>query len=411
VSGNLTRRRLLTRAAALAAAAEAGGVIAAHSARADQAATGDVTHYDFEGPHQQGVTTPNQRAAAFVSFEVTAGNRAELIELLRSITDQARFLATGGVPPEVGISAAPDDNGVVGPVVEPNGLTATVSVGASLFDDRFGLGPRRPTKLTTMSARPFPNDALQTSLCDGDLLLQLCARDTDTVAHALRQITKATRGGMQIRWRQDGFHSPPRPSGTPRNLMGFKDGTANPNAESAAQMDRLVWARGAQDGEPAWTVGGTYHVVRLIRMLVEFWDRVDLREQEQMIGRRKDSGAPGTGGGEFTAPDYPNDPNGEAILFSAHIRKANPRTPDTADSRILRRSYNYDNGIDLNGQLDQGLVFVTFNQDLERQFMAVQNRLVDEPLVDYVSPFGGGYFFALPGVTDSGDWLGRGLLA
>lgn len=407
-----TRRGFLTGAAAVAAggvgltalqdaSASVAGPLAGNTAEGSQ---------PFEGAHQQGIVSPPQAAAAMVALDVTATSRNDLADLFRTITDQARFLTRGGDPINLGLEAPPYDDGILGPVVPADGLSVTLSVGASLFDDRFGLAAARPAKLTTMSAQPFPNDALQTSVCDGDLMLQLCADHTDTVLHALRQITKVTRGAMQIRWRQDGFRSLPRPSGTPRNLLGFKDGIANPDTSSAAEMDSLIWTRGGGNREPTWTTGGTYHVVRVIRMLIEFWDRVNLREQEQMIGRRKDTGAPATGGGEHTAPDYLKDPTGEAILFSAHIRVANPRTPKTSDSRILRRSFNYDNGIDSNGQLDQGLIFTAFNQDLERQFKAVQTRLIDEPLVDYISPYGGGYYFALPGVTDSSDWLGRALL-
>jgi deferrochelatase/peroxidase EfeB len=405
--GHSTRRRFLTGAALAAAGA---GAVTLGSDSTVRAAETPAGRFEFEGAHQQGITTPVQSAAAFVALDVTATNRAELVELFRTITQQARFLTKGGDPPNLGISAPPADNGVLGPTVPADGLTVTLGVGASLFDHRFGLQSRKPATLTTMSDAPFPNDFLQSAVCDGDLLLQLCANHSDTVIHALRQITKVTRGGMQIRWRQDAFHSPPRPTGTPRNLMGFKDGIANPNTHSPQLMRKLIWAEGGVNGEPQWTTGGTYHVVRLIRMLIEFWDRIDLREQEQIIGRRKATGAPGTGGTEFTPPDYLKDPEGEAILFTAHIRKANPRTAKTNDSRILRRGYNYDNGIDLNGELDQGLAFAAFNQDLERQFKTVQRRLINEPLVDYIEPFGGGYFFALPGVTSSADWLGRTLL-
>ena len=408
----------------------AGGVVAGaaggyayQSARADTAAAADpaaaanlaalqgrLPAVSFHGKHQAGILPQPKAATAVISFNTTAESRAELTELFQTVTDRARFLTAGGTPPPVGIGGPSADSGTLGPTVVPDGLTVTFGVGSTLFDDRYGLAPRMPAHLTPMKS--FPNDDLDPAQCGGDLILQLTAGHEDVVLHALRDIAKNTRGGMQANWRIDGFSSPARPAGTvPRNQLGFMDGIANPSVTSSSQMNDLVWVQPGAAGEPAWTAGGSYLVVRLIRMYVEFWDRVDVYEQQLMFGRYRASGYPLDADGIYATPNYAADPMGEVIPLTAHMRLANPRTPQTADSRILRRGWNYDRGLDQVGDLDVGLIFICFQQDIKRQFETVQTRLIGEPLTDYVSPFGGGYFLALPGVVDSNDYFGRALLA
>jgi deferrochelatase/peroxidase EfeB len=423
----LDRRRFLTRSGAAIAAGALGsaGIAQVDAAEARPRTGQDPLQADgrlqtavardpaarlpavpFHGLWQAGIVNPPPPAACFVSFNVTAANRGELIDLLKTLTGRARFLTRGGVPANPGPVYPPTDSGTLGPDIPADGLTVTVGFGSTLFDGRFGIAGRKPKHLTEMTS--FPNDNLKPDLCGGDLLLQICAGSPDTAIHALRDIAKHTRGGMQILWRMDGFVSPSRPAGVPRNHQGFMDGIANPNVTDRRVADRLLWVVPGI-GEPDWAAGGTYHVCRIIRMFIEFWDRVSLNEQQTMIGRYRASGHV-LGSGSLTGPpDYAADPTGRVVPLTAHIRLANPRTKKTEDSRIFRRGYNYDNGVDLAGDLDMGLIFNCFQQNVARQFIANQTRLIGEPLVDYISPIGGGYFFAVPGVRDNSDWYARRL--
>ncbi len=417
VARPVNRRRFLQSAGAgllgAGAAVTIDRVVSAGATTPEQApspvqASGDGTlsAVPFHGEHQAGILTPRPPAAVFVAFDTFVDNKAELRDLFQEVTTQARRLTAGGAPTDLGADAPPSDSGILGPTVPADALTITVSVGASLFDDRYGLSAQKPKRLSTME--PFPNDNLNQAECHGDLMMQICAGSTDTTLHALRILAKTTRGAMVARYRIDGFVSPPRPSGAPRNLLGFNDGIAHPEVSAPAVANALLWA---SSDEPSWAQGGSYQAVRIIRMFTEFWDRVSVEEQENMIGRRRSNGAPLTGNAQDDIPDYASDKLGQVIPLSAHIRVANPRTPKTEENLLLRRGYNYDRGLDVNGNLDMGLIFACYQQDLVRQFQTVQKRLIDEPMVDYISPTGGGYYFVLPGVRDTNDYYASKLLA
>jgi deferrochelatase/peroxidase EfeB len=427
----LGRRAFLTRSAAVLGAAGLGAVAATqdtdasgHTAPAPTLAQGDAAaaaqSYQatqaelasivlFDGAHQAGILTGKPEHATLAALDSFAPDRTTLAVALRALSQRARELTVGGAVPVMEIDAPPADSGILGPVNASDNLTVTIAFGASLFDDRYGLAAQRPRELTRMPV--FATDELDPAQSHGDVLVQICANQRDTVVHTLRELLRTVRGSLQLRWTIDGFQGAPRgptPQSNSRNLFAFRDGTANPSTSDGELMNQLIWAG---PSEPGWAAGGTYMIVRIIRMHVEFWDRVGLQEQQNMIGRERSTGAPLGGAQEFEDPRFDLDPNGQRIPLTAHIRLANPRTTATADQRFLRRGYNYARGYDAAGQLDQGLAFIAFNQSPQRQFVTVQTRLLAEPMIDYITPVGGGYFFAPPGAQGEVDWVGSGLFA
>lgn len=366
------------------------------------------------GAHQAGITTPRPAHGMIASFDVIAETPDELQDTLQRLTARIAFLTAGGPVPQLDPLLPPADSGILGPVVYPDALTMTVSLGAQLFDRLPWLAPLRPARLVRMPS--FPNDALDAALCHGDLSLQICANTQDTTIHALRDVLKNMPDRLVLSWKQEGSVPviAPTPQGiseSARNFLGFRDGSANPDSGDAGLMDRIVWTRAGD--EPAWAAGGSYQVVRVIRNFVERWDRTPFAEQEAIFGRHRISGAAldRPDGTEFDVPDYAADPDGARTPLDSHIRLANPRGPGDEASLILRRPFNYSAGVTRAGQLDQGLLFICYQADLDKGFVAVQNRLNGEPLEEYIKPMGGGYFYTLPGMADADDYLGRGLIA
>jgi deferrochelatase/peroxidase EfeB len=420
-AGGLGRRSFLQGAAATGLAATVAANRSPHAGGKQERAPAvegepqSAPAVPFYGEHQAGIINPppDQRQAVgnFAAFDVTATNRGELSDLFRALATQAAFLTAGGPAPSAPPGSPQPDDGILGPQVPADALTVTVAVGASLFDGRYGLTARKPAQLVTMT--PFRHDNLNPALSDGDLLIQLCAGSRDTAVHALLDIIFHTRGAMRPRWSINGLHSPPRPVGVSRDFFGFKDGIANPDPTSTAQMNQWVWVQPHAE-EPAWAAGGTYQVVRIVRFDVEQWQGVPLAQQERIFGRRKVSGAPmyalDPNASDLLDPVYTNDPQGLITPLHCHIRLANPQTPETAaTSTILRRSYEYQHSPDTGGAPDVGHAFCCFQRHLNT-YIAMQTRLEDELLVPYITPEGGGYFFALPGVRNDRDYYARGLL-
>lgn len=358
----------------------------------------------FHGAHQAGITTPPQARILFQAFDATAGSRGELERLLEAWSHAARSMCEGDpLPGPSAANRAPSDTGeALG--LAASRLTITVGFGPPLFDSRYGLARTRPAALVDLP--PFPTDRLDPTRCGGDLAVQACADDPQVAFHAVRNLARIARymNAARPRWSQAGFAKTPGSapaSETGRNLLGFKDGTNNLRGDDAAKMNTNVWV---SDEGPAWMRGGTYLVVRRVRTHVEKWDSSDLDEQEDVFGRRKVSGAPFGGTEEFDPVAPADEPR------NAHIMLANPRRAGSERERILRRGYNYTDGLLPDGRLDAGLFFAGFQRDPRHQFIPIQQRLAaHDRLNEYIVHTGSAIFAVPPGVQPGG-YLGQTLL-
>jgi deferrochelatase/peroxidase EfeB len=264
----IDRRRVLAGGLGVAAWALIDGAIAPRTASAMATEDGNVARapvsdrtqerQPFYGVHQAGVVTPRPETGMVAAFDVLASTPADIVRLFRTLTARIAFLMNGGTPPALDPKFPPADSGILGPVIIPDNLTVTVSLGASMFDERFGLGAHKPAHLVRMMR--FQNDALDASRCHGDLSLQICSNTADTNIHALRDILKTMPDLLLLRWMQDGSVPvlPPKAGSPPesaRNFLGFRDGSANPDSSDTALMNQIVWV-GPDRGEPAWAGTG-----------------------------------------------------------------------------------------------------------------------------------------------------------
>ncbi|MGW0595155.1 Dyp-type peroxidase [Streptosporangium sp. NPDC002607] len=350
----------------------------------------------FDGVHQAGIATPPQAYGVFVGLDLLPGtDRETLGRMMRLLTDDARRLTQGrpalaDTEPELALL--------------PARLTVTFGFGPGLFAAA-GLADHRPKTVAPLPA--FTIDRLKKEWSGGDLLLQICADDALALAHALRMVVKDARSFAKVRWTQRGFR---RAAGThaaeatQRNVMGQLDGTVNPKP-GTPEFDRAVWVR---EG-PSWLRGGTTLVLRRIRAEMETWDAVDRVAKEFTVGRRLDNGAPLTGRDEHDEADFTklNAIGFPVISEQAHIRRAHVAD---AGMRILRRVYNYDEGLTPDGHADSGLLFASYQADIARQFIPIQRRLDEADLLnEWTTPIGSAVFAIPPGCSPNG-WIGDTLL-
>ncbi len=408
----VSRRRFLGGVGAVGIGAAVGAVAggAAGAAIADAAVSSDDSAdgeqiVAFYGEHQAGIATPAQDRLAFGSLNVVDGAQAsDVQDLLRQWTDAADKMTRGLLVGHVTDPNAPplDTGEAVGSPV--GNLTVTVGYGPSFFDDRLGLAAKRPAALVDLPA--LPNENLDPNFVGGDLCIQACSNDPLVAFHAVRNLARLGMGVVEHNWMELGFGRTSTTStaqATPRNLLGFKDGTRNIRGEQTDLMNSSVWVGSESDQD--WLRGGSYLVARRIRIFVENWDRDYLADQERVIGRSKIEGAPLSGGSEFTTPDFhATDADGTALIpTDSHVRLASFEEND--GTRILRRGYSFTDGIDPEtGSLLGGLFFLAYMKD-PQQFIRLQQKLgTHDALNEYIHHIGSAVFACPPGIPQGGHW-------
>ncbi|MDX3753922.1 MULTISPECIES: iron uptake transporter deferrochelatase/peroxidase subunit [Streptomyces] len=392
-------------------AAAAGGAVAMTRTGSDADPAGAETGaaVAFHGAHQAGIATPVQDRLHFASFDVKTDDRAAFVQMLKDWTAAARRMTAGHAVGEGaygGLAEAPPDDTGEALGLRPSRLTLTIGFGPSLFEkygEKFGLTGQRPEALVDLP--PFPGDNLEKTRSDGDLCVQACADDPQVAVHAIRNLARIGFGKVAIRWSQLGFgktSSTTPDAQTPRNLMGFKDGTRNIAGTEPDRLKKFVWV-GEGEG-PAWMTGGSYLVARRIRMNIETWDRTSLQEQEDVFGRDKGEGAP------VGKAQERDEPFLKAMKPDAHVRLAHPDSNDGVT--LLRRGYSFTDGTDGLGRLEAGLFFLAYQRDVRKGFIPVQRSLArSDALNEYIQHVSSAVFAVPPGVLDKDDWWGRALFS
>lgn len=415
-STGVSRRRLLGGVGAagatglvLGAAGGAAGYAATRSGEPTALTTVGSTEAMFHGKHQPGITTPLQARGHLVAFDLAVGvGRKEAAALMRRWSAVARELMAGR-PATAGAADGPGHDTGVALDAGPSSLTVTFGFGRTFFA-RTGLTSQLPAALDPLP--PFSSDHLDAKRSDGDLWVQIGADDALVAFHALRAVQKEGAGTVRVRWQMNGFNRTPGATSRPmtaRNLMGQIDGTGNPKPADE-DFERRIFVPASPGTPHAWLEGGSYAVVRRIRMLLDDWEKLPVDRQERVIGRRKADGAPLSGGSETTVMDLDKaGPDGSLVIpGNAHARISSPG--ENGGAAMLRRPFSYHDGMAEDGTPDTGLLFVCWQADPFKGFVPVQRKL---DRGDALSPFirhEASGLFAVPGGAAEGEYVGQRLL-
>ena len=406
-----SRRGFLTAAGSLVAAGGMGFGVEAATAPKPAAPPASEP---FWGARQGGILTPTQSNTYFATFDLVTTKRADVAKLMRLWTEAAARLTQGQPAAAFGADpSVPAGDSGEGIGLPPARLTITFGFGPGLFikdgQDRYGLAAERPAALVDLPR--FNGDQLVPARTGGDLSIQACADDPQVAFHAVRQLSALAYDIAEMRWVQSGFSSQPTGEKTPRNLMGFKDGTRQPD-----KIDEMVWV-GAEG--PGWLRGGSYLVVRRIRISLEHWDRMNVDFQEKTIGRHKYSGAPLGKKAEFDEVDLDAiDADGTPVMpENSHVRLSHSSSNDGA--QIYRRGYSYNDGVAFTAErwppwkqgmlYDAGLLFVAYQRDPRTGFIKIfGNSSKFDMMNQFATHVGSGLFVCPPGAKP-GDYIGQAL--
>jgi porphyrinogen peroxidase len=189
-------------------------------------------------------------AAIFLVLTVSPGSEGDVTDLLADVA---------GIKRSVGFRV---------PEAE---LSCVVGIGADLWD-RIGL-TARPVGLHPFRQLAGPRHTAPAT--PGDLLFHIRARRFDLCFELAQRLMERLRGFAVVVDEVHGFRS-----FDDRDVLGFVDGTENPEGGAAADAVLI-------GGEDPPFAGGSYVIVQKYMHDLEAWDALSTEEQELIVGRTK----------------------------------------------------------------------------------------------------------------------------